>query len=145
MLPCTDKKEKKISSYNDLLIIIKIIFIFIYDEIFVHFLIQYWRKPFLIYDFAPEPIWIPYLWGKFWFVRLPLRNICFSIFIFFSITAIPQSIYVLQRTFRHNPELLHSFFFTFLEHVGTLYNFFHLLCNCKEKWNFVFQNYYGDL
>ncbi len=29
---------------------------------------SYTRKPFLIYDFAPDPIWISYVWGKFCFL-----------------------------------------------------------------------------
>jgi hypothetical protein len=28
---------------------------------------SYIRKPFLLYDFAPDPIWISYIWGKFSF------------------------------------------------------------------------------
>jgi hypothetical protein len=59
MYPTLIKKNIKFSSYirnngavaksfmtNDLLI---------YDKIFAHFLIQYIRKPFLIYDFATAP------------------------------------------------------------------------------------------
>ncbi len=29
---------------------------------------SYFRKPFLIYDFATDPIWISYIWGKFFFL-----------------------------------------------------------------------------
>ncbi len=29
---------------------------------------SYSRKPFLIYDFATAPLWIPYIWGKFYFI-----------------------------------------------------------------------------
>jgi hypothetical protein len=42
----------------------------IYEEIVAHFLI-YYRKPFLIYDFATAPLWI----------SLHMRKILFSFFI----------------------------------------------------------------
>ncbi len=29
---------------------------------------SYIRKPFLIYDFAIAPLWLPYIWGKFYFL-----------------------------------------------------------------------------
>ncbi len=39
----------------------------IYGEIFAHFLICVLGKPFLIYDFAPDPIWVSLylIWGNF--------------------------------------------------------------------------------
>ncbi len=42
-------------------------------KIFVHFLIQYIRKPFLIYDFAPDPIWISLHMRKILFPFLSVK------------------------------------------------------------------------
>ncbi len=39
---------------------------------------SYIRKPFLIYDFAPDPIWISlYIWGKFSFLFISAEQIHF--------------------------------------------------------------------
>ena len=48
----------------------------IFGEIFAHFLIYCIRKPFLIYDFAPDPIpsEFPYIWRKFRFLFISVAQ-----------------------------------------------------------------------
>jgi len=45
---------------------------------------QYMRRPLVIYDFATAPLWIPYIWGQFYFIfyQCSFRQASFVLFIF---------------------------------------------------------------